>query len=78
MRVKETIDEVISRNTAEKKNHNQTAREQANDQIEKFMPMFKKFHLNALSVIVTFEKKLKTLIMLQVVSFNKMQRLDIH
>jgi hypothetical protein len=76
--VKETVDEVISRNTAEKKNQHQTAREQAMDQVERFMPMFKKFYLNALSVIVTFEKKLKTLIMHQVVSFNKMQRLDIH
>ena len=78
VRVKETVDEVISRNTAEKKNQHQTAREQAMDQVERFMPMFKKFYLNALSVIVTFEKKLKTLIMHQVVSFNKMQRLDIH
>ncbi len=40
--------------------------------------MFKMFYLNALSVIVTFEKKLKSLIMHQVVSFNKLQKVDIN
>jgi hypothetical protein len=53
------------------------AREQADEQFKRFYPLFRRFYLNALSLIAVCEKQIKTIILNQLVSINKQLKHDV-
>jgi hypothetical protein len=59
VRRKESTLEVVNRNTEFKRANSLGAREQANQQFELFMPIFRMFYLSALALVAQYEKTLK-------------------
>jgi len=59
IRRKESTLEVVNRNTEFKRANSLGAREQANQQFDVFMPIFRMFYLSALALVAQYEKTLK-------------------